>query len=171
MDDYINQKYGNGVAAQAAIRLDQAGRSIGIIFNRSRRIVNTINSHRLMEYVNKNYCFLVGDKVMNNLFKLYFENAKDISNDDILIESLNDITEINNNDKDNIKTFLKTNQFQTEVMNADKLAKSSRINGVPHIIIINQNGSKLASLSGAQGPDVFIQLFLDYLESEETTSH
>jgi predicted DsbA family dithiol-disulfide isomerase len=44
LDDYINQKYGNGVAAQAAIRLDQAGRSIGIIFNRSRRIVNTINS-------------------------------------------------------------------------------------------------------------------------------
>jgi predicted DsbA family dithiol-disulfide isomerase len=119
-----------------------------------------------MEYVNKNYGFLVGDQVMNNLFKLYFENAKDISNDDILIESLNDITEINNNDKDNIKTFLKTNQFQTEVMNADKLAKSSRINGVPHITFIHHNGSKLASLSGAQGTDVFVQLLLDYLELE-----
>lgn len=164
LDEYINAKYGDGVSRQAAVRLDQAGRSCGIVFNRQRRIVNTINSHRLMEFVNNNYGFLIGDKVMNNLFKLYFENAKDISKDDILLESLDDVEEIK--DKDTIKTFLKTNQFQTEVMNADKSAKQSRINGVPHITFI-KDGAKLSSLSGGQPAEVFEQVLLDYLENLE----
>ena len=186
LDEYINGKYGDGVASQAQARLDQAGRLVGVSFNRQRRIVNSVNSHRMMEFVHKTYGFLVGDKVMNNLFKLYFENAKDISNDDVLLESLYDIAEIN--DKETIEALLKTNEFQTEVLNADRSAKSSRINGVPHITFF-QNDSKLGSLSGiiiiiiiiiivviiiimcssigAQPPEVFEQLLLEYLENLE----
>jgi predicted DsbA family dithiol-disulfide isomerase len=160
LEEYINSKYGPGVAAQAGMRLDQAGRKVGIAFNKARRIVNTTNSHRLMEYVNQNYGFEIGDKVMENVFKAYFEEARDISRADVLVDCVSSV----DIDKDSIRTFLQSDLLKKEIDEQDRRNKVSRINGVPFFIFLNQNGEKIGSLSGAQPPEVLEEILAEALE-------
>jgi len=56
--EYIDAKYGKGVAASAASRLDTAGTQVGIKFNGARRVVNTTSS---MEYVNSKMGYESGE--------------------------------------------------------------------------------------------------------------
>lgn len=158
--DYINSKYGPGVATQAAIRLDQAGKKVGIQFNQERRIVNTVNSHRLMEHVNKNYGFEIGDIVMENIFKAYFEQARDISKEEVLVECVNSL----GIDKDSIVTFLQSDLLKKHIDEQDQRNKVSRINGVPLFIFVNNRGETIGSMSGAQPPQVLKDILAEALE-------
>lgn len=160
MNDYINAKYGAGVADQAALRLDQAGVPLGIVFNRARRVVNTMNSHRLIEHVNKNYGYDIGDKVMEQIFKSYFENAKDLSDTNVLIECVN----IDNLDKNELRTVLQSDALIKDVNEHDNKNKADRVTGVPFFMFYNHKGDLVGRLSGAQPPSVLEEVILDALQ-------
>jgi predicted DsbA family dithiol-disulfide isomerase len=88
LKEYITTKYGPEAAASFAAPdgpLDTAGRAVGIAFNKSRRIINTLDGHRVMEWCNQNQPAL-SDHLMEILFKAYFVEAKDLSNRDVLLD-------------------------------------------------------------------------------------
>jgi len=158
--EYIDSKYGPGVAASAASRLDQAGRQVGINFNRARRVVNTISSHRLMEYVNIKMGYESGDKMMTTLFKAYFEDAKDVSKDDVLLDCVDSL----GIDKDEVRRFLHSDDLKKEIDDIDRKNKAQRINGVPLFIFQKNSGEMVGSLSGAQPPDVLKEILVEALD-------
>ena len=160
MTEYIDSKYGPGVANSAASRLDSAGRQVGINFNRARRVVNTISSHRLMEYVNSKHGYESGDKMMETLFRAYFEDAKDISKDVVLLECVDSL----GIDKDEVRRFLQSEEFKKEIDDIDRKNKSQRINGVPLFIFQNRSGEMVDSVSGAQPPQVLKEILVAALE-------
>lgn len=65
--------------------LDNAGRRVGIEFNKTRRIVNSVDSHRLMEWCNDKYPEKA-DQLMDKLFYAYFIEAKDVSDHVVLAD-------------------------------------------------------------------------------------
>jgi len=83
INEYLEKKYGRKIDPTQKTPLDIAGESVGIKFNSSRAICNTLTSHRLVDYAER---FGKQDEIINELFKIYFEEAKNINNIDILVE-------------------------------------------------------------------------------------
>ena len=158
--EYIDSKYGKGVAASAASRLDLAGRQVGIKFNGARRVVNTTSSHRLMEYVNSKMGYESGDKIMQKLFHAYFEDAKDVSKHDVLLDCVDSL----GIDKDEVRRFLQSKDLNKEIDDIDQKNKSQRINGVPLFVFQKKSGEIVGSLSGAQPPDVLKEILVEALD-------
>ena len=86
LQEYLSSKYGAAAVARFSgpdNPLDNAGRRVGIEFNKSRRIVNTVDSHRIMEWCNDKHPEKA-DGLMDKLFKAYFVEAKDVSDHSVL---------------------------------------------------------------------------------------
>eukprot|EP00301_Raphidiophrys_heterophryoidea_P001383 c10671_g1_i6.p1 GENE.c10671_g1_i6~~c10671_g1_i6.p1 ORF type:complete len:137 (+),score=30.96 c10671_g1_i6:172-582(+) len=88
MVSYLSQKYGPAVAQRVSSPdnpLSRAGKPLGLEFNPARRVVNTTDSHMLMELANE----VGGDELANRLvevvFRTYFKEAKDISDHNVLV--------------------------------------------------------------------------------------
>jgi len=63
MIDYIRDRYGGDMARNFDKRVEgmaASGRAVGISFNRSRRVVNTLDGHRLVEFVKGRYADKAG---------------------------------------------------------------------------------------------------------------
>ena len=134
--------------------MHDTGRQAGIIFSEKRRVVNTMNAHRLMEWCNTTQPELA-DSLMENLFSAYFEEGLDVSKFETLIEICRKVEGL---DMEAAKTALETTElFSDEVIEKDNKAKRGlRVSGVPFFIIENQNGGRPITFSGAQV--IFIKL-------------
>lgn len=130
-----------------------AGRSVGINFNKSRRFINTINGHRLVEWCNQNSPEK-SDELMENLFHSYFEEAKDISTTNELI----DIAIKVGLNEQSVRDLYQSNELRSEVLELDQKAKQRyRVSGVPYFIVEDSNGGRPVAFSGAQ---VILSLYL-----------
>ena len=81
LKQYLSNKYGDAAVARFSAPdnpLDKAGRQIGIIFNKNRRIINTTDGHRLMEWCKDTYPGKA-DLLMEKLFYAYFVEGKNLS--------------------------------------------------------------------------------------------
>jgi len=161
--EYLSKKYGPGVKQNFGSPdspLNQAATSLGFTFNTERRIVNSLNAHRLVEFAKERD---QGNKMMKILFSHYFENADDISQTSKLIE----YGEECGFDRNEVKELLEGEIYQANVMEADKHAKTSmRISGVPFISVTctNQNDSdKPIVLRGAPSDEHMTMLFDHFL--------
>lgn len=79
-------KFGKERTAMMQQRLSQIGKAEGIIFKYGGRTGNTRDSHRLIQ-LGKTKGPQVQTRVIEELFAAYFENEKDITRQDILIEA------------------------------------------------------------------------------------
>lgn len=132
-----------------------AGRNVGINFNKSRRFINTIDGHRLVEWCNE-YHPDKSNELMEQLFHAYFEEAKDLSKVDELISIATSI----GLPVDKIQELYRTEQYRAEVLNSDQQSKRNlRVSGVPYFIIENNNGSRPVAFSGAQVQEMFLLSF------------
>jgi len=147
--EHLEGKYGAEMVARFSAPgnpLDTAGEKVGIKFNSSRRFINTIDGHRLMEWCNKEYPDKA-DGLMDSLFKAYFVDARDLSKTDQLVN----IAEAVGLDGAVIAEFLASDKYRKDVLQFYQKAKTQlRVTGVPYFIIENNHGGRPTAFSGAQ---------------------
>lgn len=142
-------KFGKERVKMMQERLSQIGREEGINFKHGGRTGNTRDSHRLVQ-LGKTKGPQMQTRVIEELFAAYFENEKDITSQDILVEAgvkagleENEITE-----------WLKSDKGGPEVDQEVQQARRNNITGVPNFEINGQY-----EIGGAQEPTAFVQLF------------
>lgn len=82
--EYRKAKFGSverGRELDARVAGEGRGEGIAFAFERMQRTPNTIAAHRLIALAQKQG---LGQKVVDALFKAYFEDAKDIGSEDVL---------------------------------------------------------------------------------------
>ncbi|KAG7345991.1 dsba oxidoreductase [Nitzschia inconspicua] len=89
--EHLSKKYGPSAAQgfndpNSSLRV--MGRKVGIEFNNDRKIVNTKRAHALVEYLKQEQGNDVANQFMEDLYKLYFEDAKDINDESVLVEAV-----------------------------------------------------------------------------------
>jgi len=142
-------KFGPDRAAMIFDRLSQVGKDTGIDFKFGGKTGNTRTSHRLMQ-LGKTKSPAVQTRVVEELFKAYFENEQDITSPDVLkaagVRAGLDAKEVDE--------WLSSDKGGKQVDDEVMSAKMSRITGVPNFTVNGQY-----EVGGAQDPEVFLGLF------------
>jgi predicted DsbA family dithiol-disulfide isomerase len=135
-------------------QMKQNGLPYGINFSYGGKVGNTLDSHRLIEWSKtpEQGGGKHTDALINSLFTGYFEQERDISDDDTLIELWTRAGLPATADE--VRAFLKSDRLRKEVHEEIQDARNASVSGVPHFII----GGKYA-ISGAQEPNVFLHVF------------
>jgi predicted DsbA family dithiol-disulfide isomerase len=142
---YMIKKFGDTGRIEAAHeRLTALGAEEGIAFafDKISRAPNTLDAHRLIRWA-----FVAGaqDKMVDRLFKLYFEEGRDIGDRDLLIATAGEC----GMDKEVVKKLFAEGadieDVQTEIANAQSMG----VTGVPFFVFAERFG-----VPGAQSADV-----------------
>lgn len=146
-------KFGAARVAKMVPYMKAVGRSAGIKFSYEGKVGNTLNSHRLVELAQKQN---KGDEMIEVLFAFYFEQERDISDDNVLIEAASKVGI-------DAKAFLASDKLRDEILKEEAAVKRMGITGVPAFIV---NGK--ARMSGAQDTDTWLEFFRKqgYLQEE-----
>lgn len=145
---YVN-KFGKERAAIINQRLAEIGHNEGINFKFGGRTGNTRDSHRLVQ-LGKTKGPKMQTRVVEELFAAYFENEKDITTQEILVESGVKA----GLDEKEIKEWLDSGKGGAEVDKEVQDAREQNISGVPNFTINDR-----FEIGGAQEPAAFVQLF------------
>ena len=113
--------------------LSSIGKENGINFKYGGRTGNTRDSHRLVQ-LGKEKSPEIQTRVMEHLFRAYFEEEKDITSDQVLLEAG---TKAGLNEAE-VKKLLASNQMGDLVDEEVLAAQMGRISGVPHFVIQNR---------------------------------
>lgn len=130
-------------------RLSEIGKAEGIQFKYGGRTGNTRDSHRLIQ-LGKTKGPKTQTRVIEELFAAYFENEKDITSQDILVEAG---VKAGLEEKE-AREWLESGKGGPEVDKEVQDAVEHNISGVPNFTI---NGR--FEVGGAQEPSAFVQLF------------
>lgn len=122
------------------------GKQVGIHFDfeRMERTPNTSDAHRLIWLADK---MGIQDAVVEELFKAYFTDGRDISNQ----QTLFDVVAEAGLDRAKAEAMLTSNE---DLLAIKKQEWRFRVEGVPFFIVNGQ-----IPLSGAQPPDAFLAAF------------
>ncbi|KAF9936336.1 hypothetical protein BGZ75_004107 [Mortierella antarctica] len=145
MQMYAN-KFGAARAPLIRDRMLQVGQEEGIPFAYDGNIVNTLDSHRLIAFATKKG---KQDEMVEELFRNYFEENK-CGEIPTLVESAVKV----GLDRNEVETFLKSEEGVSEIRAEIEKSKMEGVQGVPNITI----GHKYV-LSGAQEPSTFEEVF------------
>ncbi|KAG0019852.1 Heat shock 70 kDa protein 12A [Entomortierella chlamydospora] len=140
------QKFGATRAPLMRDRMIQVGQEEGIKFSYNGNTINTLDSHRLIDFATKRG---KQDEIVTELFENYFEQDKcgEIST---LVDSAAKV----GLDRAEVEAYLKSNEGTKEVQDGIEKAKLQGIQGVPNFTI---DGKYV--LSGAQEPSTFEEIF------------
>jgi predicted DsbA family dithiol-disulfide isomerase len=147
---YLAAKFGSPIRAARiydAIRDTGAAEGIDFAFDRIRRTPNTIAAHRLVRFATK---LGKADRMVEALFRAYFEQGRDTGN----VEILADIAAESGFERRPALHWLESEAALAEILEEDRNARRLGITGVPCFII---DGGY--ALSGAQEPEFFLPLF------------
>lgn len=142
---YLANKFGGeGRLAAAHERLSALGAQAGIAydFERIERAPNTLDAHRLIRWAGSAG---VQDKVVERLFKLYFEQGRDIGDRAVLVGAARDCGMDGDAARELLATDADVEAVRAEIAEAQALG----VSGVPFFIFASRFG-----VSGAQGADV-----------------
>ena len=146
----IARKFGSlENARQIYERVSQAGQGAGVEFNFEAipKTPNTLDAHRLIHWAGQ-----VGlqDVMVEVLFRLFFQDGQDIGDSAILIKAAAEA----GLESQRIAQKLASEEDLELVRQQDFQARSQGVNGVPFFVFNKHYG-----LSGAQPPEVFLQVF------------
>jgi predicted DsbA family dithiol-disulfide isomerase len=147
---YMEKKFGTGPQlAQAHARLEGLGSEVGIAykFDAIKVAPNTIDAHRLIRWAAQAGPG-IQDKVVDRLFRLYFEEGADIGNHTVLLKVAKEC----GMDKSIVSQLLPTDAEEAGVIGEIAQAKQVGVQGVP-CFIFNQK----YAVSGAQTPEVLME--------------
>ena len=153
---YIEAKFGGPERAkQIYNNIRDAGESVGLgfTFEKINRTPNTIVAHRLIYWATHQE---QADPVVENLFRAYFFDGRDIG----CIDVLGEIASESGLDGDAAKAYLRSQHGHREVAAETRYAYENGITGVPCFIF-----NRRYAVAGAQEPEAFFPLF--DLEPEE----
>ncbi|ORX51301.1 thioredoxin-like protein [Hesseltinella vesiculosa] len=128
------------------------GRDNGIAFSYDGVISNTFESHRLIQWAQQTNH---QSTVVEEIYALYFEQDKDISDIDNLVVA----AERAGLDSTETRAFLKSDSLVEDVKQLLLASKAHGVNGVPDFIV----GDKY-QVSGAQEPETFVAVFEQVLK-------
>jgi predicted DsbA family dithiol-disulfide isomerase len=158
---YLTQKFGGESAyVQLTGNVARIAESEGLHFDFEKQKVspNTRHAHRLLLLAREDGKQL---DLAEALFKAYFTDGVDLSNNDNLIEIAKGV----GLPEDKVKIFLESNTGINEVAAAEKELHSMGITGVPFYIINDKYG-----VSGAQATSAFVSAFENVGKELATTA-
>lgn len=155
-EEYMRLKFGGKDYPKGfgdSIRAAGASVDIDFGFERMARVPNTVRSHRLIHWANQEG---KQDALVEVLFRMYFLEARDIGDPEVLIAAAADA----GMDADTVRTKLDRGDDDAMVRTQDEYVRGMGVTGVP-TFIINQKHA----LQGAQEPEAFLQV-LDKIADE-----
>jgi predicted DsbA family dithiol-disulfide isomerase len=155
--EYRTRKFGSWERSQELdARVVAAGQSEGIhfAFDRIERTPNTLDAHRLIRLTEGHG---VQGAVVEALFRAYFTEGRDISNRQTLL----DVVAEAGLDRHEAEALLNSDDGLEAMEDGDALTRQFRVEGVPFFVV---NGT--FTLSGAQHPDAFLDVFRQAAGSE-----
>lgn len=154
--DHLTKKYGPSATASFSdpnSRLKVMGRNVGIEFNNNRLMVNTKRAHALVEHLKTKEGNDSANSLMVDLYKAYFEEAKDINNESILLEFAKKY-EI---DETEAKFAMGDHNLVT-IAKLDRETKAKYgVSGVPFFMVQPNKGGRPVAFSGAYPPEVIAE--------------
>lgn len=147
---YMEKKFGPGPQlAEAHARLEGLGREAGVNYNFEAIKVspNTMDAHRVIRWAAQAGPG-IQNKVVDRLFRLYFEEGADIGDHEVLAG----VAQECGMDPEIVRQLLPLDAEESGVIGEIAEAKKLGIQGVP-CFIFNQK----YAVSGAQTPDVLIE--------------
>ena len=147
--EYYHMRFGPERTKMMQQRLAMIGKADDIDFKFGGKTGNTRDSHRLIQ-LGKSKSPQIQTRVVEELFKAYFENEQDITSHDVLKQAG---IKAGLEEKE-ITEWLESDQGGKQVDEEVENARSMSISGVPNFTIENRY-----KLEGAQDPDAFLQVF------------
>ena len=148
--EYRTKKFGSWERSQELdAHVTEIGKEEGIefAFDRIERTPNTLDAHRLIRLADQQDC---QDKVVEALFRAYFVDALDISNQQTLI----DVVVQAGLGAASVETLLASRQGMDAIREAEALSRRYQVDGVPYFIVNGQ-----IALAGAQPASAFLDAF------------
>ncbi|KAL8959017.1 MAG: hypothetical protein Q9183_005717 [Haloplaca sp. 2 TL-2023] len=146
---YYMSKFGPERTPLMFDRLAQVGKDVGIDFKFGGKTGNTRDSHRVIQLA-KTKGEGMQTKVVEELFRAYFEEEKDITSHEVLqaaaVKAGLPETET--------KEWLGSDKGGKEVDKEVKEAQMMAVSGVPHFTLQGKY-----EIGGAQDPEAFVQIF------------
>lgn len=146
-EDYFREKFGD-LSRVAAIheRLKELGDGVGIrfAFERIARTPNTLDAHRLIRWASIEGA---GEEVVEKLFSLFFEDAADLGDIDVLVEA----AVAAGLPGDLVRRLLESDADRDEVREEIASVQRMGVTGVPCFIIDGRY-----AVMGAQEPEAII---------------
>ena len=157
---YLEAKFGGSERADqiySAIRAAGEDEEIGFDFERIRRVPNTVDSHRLIDWAGAEG---KQDTVVDGLFRAYFIEGRDIGDTEVLAE----IAAAAGMDGARSAARLASDEDCDRIRAECGEARRLGVQGVPYFILDGKY-----SISGAQSPDVFLRAF-EIVEKESAAA-
>jgi len=145
----IERKYGKQRIDAMFAQITQVGKASGITFDLDgiKRGANTLSAHRLLDYAFREGGSKLQNALSEALFQAYFCEQRNIGDTQVL-STIADKIGIN---KDNVSSYLKSNDGLEEVKLQIVSSQQQGINGVPSFSLEGQ-----FVLSGGQATEVFL---------------
>jgi predicted DsbA family dithiol-disulfide isomerase len=146
-------------SVQAHKQVTQMAKEVGLEYNFDKAVVaNTFDAHRLSHLAKQHG---KGDAVEENLFRAYFTEGKDIG-DAATLKSIGVSIGLKAEEIDEVLT---SDKYAQDVKNDIQAAENLGATGVPFFVLNNMYG-----VSGAQGPDVFLNALRQAWKEYEKTN-
>ena len=155
---FYQSKFGPERTPMIFDRLASAGKPVGINFKFGGKTGNTRDSHRLIQLA-KTKGPEMQTRVVEELFKSYFEQEGDITNHDVLKVA----AKAAGLEGGEIEDWLGSDKGGKEVDKEVKEAQMMAISGVPHFTMQGKY-----EIGGAQDPEAFVQIFERVKAMEQT---
>ncbi|KAL8847287.1 MAG: hypothetical protein Q9221_007663 [Calogaya cf. arnoldii] len=155
---YYMSKFGPQRTPMIFDRLASAGKDVGIDFKFGGKTGNTRDSHRLIQLA-KTKGPEMQTKVVEELFKSYFEKEEDITSHSVLKSA----AEKAGLEEAEINEWLESDKGGREVDREVVEAQMKAVSGVPHFTIQDK-----FEIGGAQDPEAFVQIF-ERIKAAEST--
>jgi len=150
--EYYNERFGAQKVGQMVPQMKEVGKSVDIKFSYGGSIGNTLDSHRLIWKAREEGGSELQDKMVESLFRAYFEEEQSLGEKDVLKNCANragmpmDVTEALLNDSSVGEEEVKFEET--------KYRSKWKCQGVPLFVIDNKY-----TLNGAQPPEEFLAAF------------
>lgn len=155
---YYKSRFGDEKAAMIIERLAAVGKGAGINFSFGGKTGNTRDSHRLVE-LGKTKGAEMQTRVVEELFKSYFEGEGDITSHDMLKEA-----GVRAGLKEaEVKSWLESDKGGEEVDKEVAEAQTRGVSGVPNFVLQGKY-----EIGGAQDAEAFVKVFERVKEMEES---
>ncbi|ORZ04737.1 thioredoxin-like protein [Absidia repens] len=153
--DFYVSKFGAARAPQMQATMQAVGAAEGIAFNYDGVVSNSFDSHRLIHWAKQ---FNKQSEMVEQVFRLYFENANNNNLGDV--NALSEAAERAGLDRNQATQFLTSENDADTVRQAVLESQRRGIHGVPHFSIDHKY-----TLSGAQEPDAFVEIFEELIQA------
>lgn len=139
------------------LHLKEAGRKDGAMFKNWSWWPNTMRAHQLVKFANEKFGVDTA-KSNESLFRALYEEGKNISLVDVLIQIGKDELDI---PEEELRNYLQTDEGVEDILTEiDKATTNYPFSGVPYFVFHREGSSEQPyGLSGAQETNAFLQVF------------